>query len=450
MKTPTTLLLTLLAVVATRALAHADPPVLSATRYTLPNGHDVLLAPDPSRAQIVVRMDYGAGLADDPVGYPESSHLVEHLLFRGTRHTRGSTTERLRAFGVSRANGFTEAERTSYVTSASSSQLLRILWLEGDRLAFGLDAITDDNVSLEREIVWREHVERFELSPYRAATALLHQAIYPPGHRRRAMASQVTVPDTLRLDAARWFFQQWYAPGNARLTVVGGFDAAVARAAIAQSFGDIPARAVPERPAPAPLEPLGWTPGIDLEARVDHGLIVLGWRTPAHRAPGDAELDVFRHFLESRVEDALRRPLRAVTAVYAMQYSAASGSHFTLTIELGRNVATNVVRGALTRALTQALQRCDESGWFEAARETELARYRHPPTDLVDRAADLARDRESEDPGGYVRDLARFTAVDQVGTCAAARRLLDPARSVALRLESSTDLNVPFRVRGTP
>lgn len=111
----------LFAVATVCAEAHADPPAVPAIRYALPNGLDVLLAPDPTRAQVVVRMDYDAGLARDPDGYPETAHLVEHLLFRGTRHTDGSTTRRLRDFGIARADGFTQAERTLYVTEATSS-----------------------------------------------------------------------------------------------------------------------------------------------------------------------------------------------------------------------------------------------------------------------------------------------------------------------------------------
>jgi zinc protease len=436
----------LLAMVSVCGEAHADPPV-SATRYALPNGLDVLLAPDPTRGQVVVRMDYDAGLAHDPEGYPETAHLVEHLLFRGTRHTHGSTTHRLRAFGIARANGFTQAERTAYVTSATSSQLSRVLWLEGDRLAFGLDAMTEGNVERERAIVWREHVERVGLSPFTAANALLLQALFPPGQPLRTEALGVTDPDALRLDAARWFFQQWYAPGNAHLTVVGGFDPEAARAAIAQSFGDIPARAVPRPRDVDAAEPREGAPDIEVEARVDHARLAIGWRTPAHRAPGDAELDVFRRFFATAVEEALLAARQVVTGVVARQFSAASGSRFVLTVDLGIGGVTDHVRGYVLRAVTNALRRCETDGWFEAARETELAGYRTPPTSLTELAEDLARDRDPDDPGGYVRDLARFTALDRAGTCTAVRRLLAPGRGVMLHVNQADDAPLPYRPR---
>lgn len=430
-----------------RGEARADPPVVAATRYTLPNGLDVLLAPDPTRAQVIVRMQYDAGLADDPDGYAHTAHLVEHLLFRGTRHTNGSVFERLRAFGIDHVNGFTGAERTSYVTATTSTQLARVLWLEGDRLAFGLDAMTHENVGRERAIVWRENTERHELSPFRAAYALLMEALYPPWHRLHAYGAHVTRPGTLRRDAARWFFQQWYTPGNAHLTVVGGFSPEAARADIAQSFGDIPARAVPPRRETPPLTASAAAPDIELEAPVDHARIVLAWRSPTHRAEGDAELDVFRHYVASTVEEAMGAARAPVTAVSADQASSASGSHFELTVELGPRAGTGHVRAALVRAVTSALRSCERDGWFEAARETELARYRTPPASLASLAEDLARDREPEDPGGYARDLARFTAVDHATTCATARRLLDPARAVMLRVDPADDAPRPFRRR---
>ena len=325
-----------------------------------------------------------------------------------------------------------------------------MLWIEGDRLAFGLDAMTDENVARERAIVWREHQERVGLNPFNAADALLVQALFPMGHPLRAQAAMVAEPGSLRLDAARWFFQQWYAPGNAHLTVVGGFDPDVARAAIVQSFGDIPARAAPRRPDIDSVPSAEGAPDIQVEARAGHARLAIGWRTPAHRAPGDAELDVFRHVFAPSVERALLAAHQVVTAVSARQSSVASGSRFVLTVDLGLGATTDQVRPHVLRAVTNVLRRCEADGWFEAAREAELTRYRSPPTSLRVLAEDLARDRDPEDPGGYVRDVDRFTAVDRAGTCAAARRLLDPGRGVMLQVDLADDAPMPYRRRSRP
>lgn len=229
--------------------------------------------------------------------------------------------------------------------------------------------------------------------------------------------------------------------------MVGGFSPEAARAAIAQSFGDIPPRAAPPRREAPPVTTSAAAPDIELEAPVDHARIVLAWRSPPHRADGDAALDVFRHYLASAVEEALRAARAPVASVTVDQASAANGSHFELTVDLAPRAGTGHLRAALVRAMTHALQRCDGDGWFEAARETELARYRTPPTSLASLAEDLSRDREPEDPGGYARDLARFTAVDHATTCATARRLLAPGRGVMLRVDPDIDAPRPFRRR---
>jgi len=400
------------------AQAAADPIPL--TRFTLQNGLRVLLAPLPARAQVAVRIEYEAGGTDDPPGYPETSHLVEHLLFRGTRHTDGPLWRHLAHFGATGYNATTGALITSYFEQGDASQVDRLLWLESERLAFGLDAITPANVALERDLVWSEHELRADRTEAAREGALL-DALFPPGHPWRTSARGVVSRGRLTVDAARWFFQRWYMPGNARLVVVGGFDPAAVRAAVERWFGAIPARTPPPRRVP-PVAPPTAPVEVQVGSPTARGALLAGWITPALGEPGHAELDEFAVGLRLSLRSALTDPAtgeeltREVTVMHPPRPTV---SYLAVVAELSPGVSVARARSALDLQLARALARCDAD-----------ARVAVPParaplalsvrSDLLDVAAAIAgMERE-----GLAEPPAPGSA------CAAARRWLDPRHRV--------------------
>ncbi|MBK6532930.1 MAG: hypothetical protein IPF99_26070, partial [Deltaproteobacteria bacterium] len=91
----------------------------------------------------------------------------------GTRHTDGPLWRHLAHFGATGYNATTGALITSYFEQGDASQVDRLLWLESERLAFGLDAITPANVALERDLVWSEHELRADRTEAAREGALL-------------------------------------------------------------------------------------------------------------------------------------------------------------------------------------------------------------------------------------------------------------------------------------
>ncbi len=340
------------------AQAAADPIPL--TRFTLQNGLRVLLAPLPARAQVAVRIEYEAGGTDDPPGYPETSHLVEHLLFRGTRHTDGPLWRHLAHFGATGYNATTGALITSYFEQGDASQVDRLLWLESERLAFGLDAITPANVALERDLVWSEHELRADRTEAAREGALL-DALFPPGHPWRTSARGVVSRGRLTVDAARWFFQRWYMPGNARLVVVGGFDPAAVRAgggALVRRHPRADAAAATRAPGRAADRPRRGAGRVADRP----GALLAGWITPALGEPGHAELDEFAVGLRLSLRSALTDPAtgeeltREVTVMHPPRPTV---SYLAVVAELSPGVSVARARSALDLQLARALARCD-------------------------------------------------------------------------------------------
>ena len=394
--------LAVVAMLLTSSSAQADLPVV---RYSLDNGLRVVLVPLPTRAQVAVRIDYAAGGVDDPDGYPETSHLVEHLLFRGTRHTAGPVWRQFASFGVDTYNASTGAYATSFFAQGDGSQVERLLWIESERMAFGLDAITPSNVELERDLVWSEHGLRdggaAELARDDGYAALL-AALFPPGHPWRRMPPRVESRGRLTVDAARWYFQRWYAPGNARLTVAGGFDASVVREAVVRWFADIPDHALPSRGATVVAPP---PPSVtEIASSSGPGAVLAGWIIPPVGDAGHAELDAFAAGLRRACQTPLVDPATGADITRRIDVIAAqlpTVSYLAIRAELLSGVSAVRARDALGARIDGALAGCEASDASSGAPGTQAPLVLSAHGDL------LAATGVLRPLGQWLRPLAR-------------------------------------------
>src|SRR2546430_6247046 len=94
------------ALVAASSLAHAGDPKIAFERYKLPNGLEVILAPDPSTPLVAVNVWYHVGSGDEVTGKSGSAHLFEHMMFQGTKNTgMDAHFKTLRRIGSNDING---------------------------------------------------------------------------------------------------------------------------------------------------------------------------------------------------------------------------------------------------------------------------------------------------------------------------------------------------------
>ncbi len=215
--------------------------------YQLANGLRVILAPDPAATAVAVNVWYDAGSRREPPGRSGFAHLFEHLMFQGSANVeRGQHMQLVQRAGGS-LNAYAMVDRTSYFQTLPPDRYNLGLWLEADRMR-GL-RITHENMRREIEVVKEERRRNYENSPY--GDARLQAWFYAPYDPTGCFAyAHSTIGSPTDLDAAgladvQHFFDTYYNPNNATLTVVGAFDAQEARALIQQYFGDIAAAPQP-------------------------------------------------------------------------------------------------------------------------------------------------------------------------------------------------------------
>src|SRR5579862_4400292 len=125
--------------------ASAAAPAIE--EHRLPNGLRVVLAPDGGLDDVSVVVRYAVGSADDPPGREGLAHLVEHMMFDGSKHVpKGEHGRLLEAAGAWGMNARTSPDATTYFETVPSNQLPLVLWLESDRMGYLRDAVVDGEV----------------------------------------------------------------------------------------------------------------------------------------------------------------------------------------------------------------------------------------------------------------------------------------------------------------
>ena len=223
-------------------------------RRTLPNGMRVVVSPDHTVPNVTVNIWVGVGSRHETVGRTGFAHLFEHLMFQGSRGVRsGEHFEALMAQGA-RLNATTWFDRTNYFETVPTGAVELALWLEADRHGHLLDAVTQENLDNQRDVVKEEKRQRYDNQPYGNALIDVYAAVFPEGHPyHHPTIGSMEDLDAASLDDVHAFFRAHYGPDNTVLTLCGDVTAEHGFALVERYFGDLPASAgaAPARPPAA-------------------------------------------------------------------------------------------------------------------------------------------------------------------------------------------------------
>ena len=267
---------------ATQTASVPRPARFDYTFTTLDNGLQVVFLEDHSTPIVHLAMWYHVGSKDERPGRTGFAHLFEHMLFQGSQHVPIHDHFRLiqQVGGV--VNGSTWYDRTNYYETLPAHHLELGLWLESDRMGFLLPAITQEKLDTQRDVVMNERRQRVDNQPYGRAGERLHELLYPDDHPYHwPVIGYMEDIAAATLEDVRTFFQTYYTPNNAVLTLAGDFDLDDALRKVETWFGEIPS-GPPVPPVSAPLPPLGGEKREVIADDVRLPRIYLAFRAPAY------------------------------------------------------------------------------------------------------------------------------------------------------------------------
>ena len=210
-------------------------------RHQLANGLRVVLQPDDTLPLVAVNLWYHVGSKNERPACTGLAHLFEHMLFQGSANVGVNDHFRLVQQAGGTANGSTWFDRTNYYETLPASHLDLALWLESDRMGFLLPALDQEKLENQRQVVMNERRERIDNQPYGRAFERLNELLYPANHPYHwPVIGYMDDIEGATLDGVAEFFETYYAPNNAVLTLAGDFQPHQAIERIDHFFGSIP------------------------------------------------------------------------------------------------------------------------------------------------------------------------------------------------------------------
>ncbi len=286
-------------------------PAVEFTDEVLPNGLRLIVVEDHLAPVVAINVWYDVGSKHEQVGKTGFAHLFEHVMFQGSRNVGKAEHIALIQAAGGTMNGTTWLDRTNYFETLPSHQLDLGLWLEADRMATLLDALSQENLDNQREVVKNEKRWSYDNRPYGTWQEKLQGHLFPEDHPyHHSTIGSMEDLDAASLEDVQAFFRTWYAPNNAVLSVVGDVEAPAVRASVERYFGAIPANPAIPTLADLTLPPtLGGEIRETVFDRVPLPRIYVGFRAPVYGDPRLDALDVAGQILAGGKGSRLHRRL---------------------------------------------------------------------------------------------------------------------------------------------
>ncbi len=244
----------------------------------LDNGMKVIVRPDHRAAVAVSQVWYKVGSSSEPDGLTGISHVLEHMMFKGTgAYPAGKFSEIIAANG-GEENAFTGRDYTAYYQFLGKDRLEVAFKLEADRMR-GLTLPAED-FKKELEVVKEERLMRTEDEP----TALTYErflaAAYLNSPYRNPVIGWMSDLNSLQAEDLRTWYDQWYQPNNATLVVVGDVVPDEVFALAERYFGKIPkAASIPKLKPRIEVEQRGER-RIQVKAPAKVPYLIMGYHVP--------------------------------------------------------------------------------------------------------------------------------------------------------------------------
>ncbi len=192
------------------------------SEYQLDNGMQVLVKPDRRAPIAVAQIWYKVGSSYEHNGITGVSHVLEHMMFKGTKNLGPNEFSEIIAANGGRENAFTGRDYTAYFQTLANDRLDVAFKLEADRMQNLL--LDPAEFAKEVEVVKEERRLRTEDKPTSLTFERFKTAVFPYSPYRNPVIGWMDDLDRMTVDDLQRWYEKWYSPSNATLVVVGDVD----------------------------------------------------------------------------------------------------------------------------------------------------------------------------------------------------------------------------------
>lgn len=247
---------------------------------TLSNGLKVAVFQNPMLPSVTVLTAYDVGTADDPLNMVGLSHMLEHMMFKGSAKFPKGSIDKEVALRGGWINAQTSFDKTIYMIALPAEHIEIALDIESDRME-NLQ-ITEEEFLPEQKVVMEERLMRMNNHPLKTAVEVAQRAkfiahpygVWPIGFEAHIKAYTV--------DELQKHYKSWYVPNNATIVIVGPYSLEYVLPLIENYFGGIAFSHLPERNRIPEPDREGLTTTIEQESkRIENVMISFDYRVPS-------------------------------------------------------------------------------------------------------------------------------------------------------------------------
>jgi zinc protease len=290
------------------------------TEKMLPNGLKVLLKEEHKAPVVTFQVWYKVGSRNEKLGTTGMSHLLEHMMFKGTKKHGPKTFSQTVQRNGGNDNAFTAKDYTAYFETFAADRIAISLDLESDRMQNLL--IAPNEFEPERKVVMEERRMRTDDDPTATMVEEMTAAAFIAHPYEWPVIGWMADIGNITRDDLYNHYRMYYAPNNATIVVVGDFNTGKLYSQIEKYFGRIPRG--PAAPRVAAIEPkqLGER-RIIVKKQAELPAVFAGYHTPDIKHPDSYALEVLQGILSSGKSSRLYKSL-----VYDKQLALYAGGDY--------------------------------------------------------------------------------------------------------------------------
>ena len=251
---------------------------------TLKNGLKVLVKEDHRSPIAVSQVWYKVGSSYEPGGITGVSHMLEHMMFKGTDKHAAGEFSRIIAENGGEENAFTGQDYTAYFQTMEASRLPVSFELEADRMR-GLHLLSEE-LTKELQVVTEERRMRTDDNPQAKMNEHFMAMVYSNSpYKHPVIGWPADIANYTVEDLQAWY-QRWYAPNNATLVVVGDVQPNAVFDLAEKYFGELKTSEIKPLKPQTEIEQLG-VRKIIVKVPAKLPSVVLGYKVPSLKTATD-------------------------------------------------------------------------------------------------------------------------------------------------------------------
>ena len=258
--------------------------------YMLANGLKVVVKEDHRSPVVISQILYKAGSIDELNGTTGVAHVLEHMMFKGTKNiSSGEFSKKIAAVG-GRDNAFTSRDYTGYFQQLHKSKLALAMKLEADRMRNLI--LTEEEFAKEIKVVMEERRLRTDDQPHALVYEKMMSVAYQSHPYRRPIIGWMNDLENMTVGDAQEWYDRWYAPNNAVLVLVGDVDPKEVYSLAQKYYGEIESRPIASLAVRKPQTEVtqAGIKRLQIKAPAQMPYLVMGYHAPVlHDANADWE-----------------------------------------------------------------------------------------------------------------------------------------------------------------